>query len=250
MAEYVIFGGTSEGRQIAELMQKHGKSATVCVATEYGQALLHEDTFLEVHTGRMPLKKMCTFLKKQSPRLVIDATHPYADMVSKNIRSACEAVSCRYLRVRRRETELLDCMVFDDMSALISYLNRSNDIVFSTLGAKEAAALREISEASKRLWLRILPSQESLALCTAASFPLSHIICMQGPFSEELNAAMLLHTGARVLITKDSGKAGGFSEKLTAAKKLGVTVAVLRRPVDTDGISMMELEKRLKEDSL
>lgn len=247
MAEYVIFGGTTEGREIAALMERHQKVAAVCVATSYGQSLLEASAHLEIHAGRMPLTDMMVFLEQQQPRLVIDATHPYADQVSSSIRTACDVMNLRYLRVTRPQTDLSGCMVFDHMDQLIAYLNQSSDIIFSTLGAKEAAALGAVQGYEARIWLRILPSMESLALCTDAGFPLSRLICMQGPFSEEINAAMLRHTGAQLLITKESGKAGGFTEKLAAAAKLGVTVAVLRRPGDVEGIPVADLEQRLTE---
>ena len=40
MTDIVLFGGTTEGRIIAELLQKKGVSTVVCVATEYGESLL------------------------------------------------------------------------------------------------------------------------------------------------------------------------------------------------------------------
>jgi precorrin-6x reductase len=53
---------------------------------------------------------------------------------------------------------------------------------------------------------------------------------MQGPFSETLNRAMFEAADARILVTKDSGREGGFPEKVRAAKALGMKVAVLERP--------------------
>ena len=72
---------------------------------------------------------------------------------------------------------------------------------------------------------------------------------MQGPFSEEMNRAMLSFTKANILVTKESGPAGGFPEKLSAAKAMGVTVAVLRRKEES-GVSLEEVKKMIKERKL
>lgn len=57
-----------------------------------------------------------------------------------------------------------------------------------------------------------------------------NLICMQGPFTEDLNVAMLRQAQASWMVTKESGKAGGFLEKLRAAKKAGAKLVVIKRP--------------------
>ena len=56
----------------------------------------------------------------------------------------------------------------------------------------------------------------------------------QGPFSEEMNLAMLRDTGAKYLLTKETGSAGGFPEKLAAARKASVTAVVIANPEARD----------------
>ena len=73
----------------------------------------------------------------------------------------------------------------------------------------------------------------------------AHLIAMQGPFSKELNIAMLKDTDADYFVTKESGKAGGFEEKLEAAKETGVTLVVIGRPAET-GHSVEETKKYLQ----
>lgn len=67
----------------------------------------------------------------------------------------------------------------------------------------------------------------------------SHLIAMQGPFAEDLNVAMMKAVHAKWMVTKESGKAGGFEEKVSAAEKAGVGLIVIGRPVE-EGISLME----------
>ena len=68
---------------------------------------------------------------------------------------------------------------------------------------------------------------------------------MQGPFSEELNVAMMRSVHAKWMVTKESGKAGGFGEKVSAAKKAGVGLVVIGRPAE-DGISLEDGIKYLE----
>ncbi len=250
MADVILFGGTTEGRELAVLLRKKNIPALVCVATEYGESLLDTGDSAAVRSGRLDQAGMIMLIRAEAPCCVIDATHPYAAEAGQNIRVACEKTGVRYIRVLRESAGDTDCIEFADMEALTIWLNHTNGTVFSSLGAKEAAQLTAVMDYRERVWLRILPLPDGLSACLNAGFPASHIICMQGPFSQELNAAMFRATGASILLTKESGVAGGFPEKLTAARKCGMTVAVLARPCIEDGLKLGELMQRIEEGTL
>ncbi|MEL7607986.1 MAG: precorrin-6A reductase [Bacillota bacterium] len=250
MAEILLFGGTTEGRELAELLSAKGTPTLVLVATEYGEALLDAGGSVAVRGGRLDEAAIAALIRKEAPRCVIDATHPYAAEAGANIRAACQKTGVKRLRVLRESTPGAGCVEFSDMDALIGWLNGRDDTVFSSLGTKEAAALARVCGYKERVWLRILPSPEGLCACIEAGFPPARIICMQGPFSKELNAAMFRATGASTLITKDSGIAGGFPEKLAAARECGMTVAVLARPRRENGLTLGELKQRIEENAL
>ena len=90
MCEILLFAGTAEGRTIAEYLKKHGRSAEVFVATEYGESLIEEGGRVKVKCGRLTEKEMEEQFYIHPGALVIDATHPYAAEVTANIRRACE----------------------------------------------------------------------------------------------------------------------------------------------------------------
>ena len=72
---------------------------------------------------------------------------------------------------------------------------------------------------------------------------------MQGPFSRELNVALLREFGIGVLVTKASGVAGGFWEKVEAARECGVELVVIHRPVnEEEGCSLEQVEQMLVDD--
>lgn len=250
MAEFVIFGGTTEGRVLAERLERCRRTALVCVATRYGDDLVSAGAFVRVHAGRLDKEGMEELLRQESPRVVIDATHPYADQVSRTIRAACGELNLRLVTLRRETVLTQESVTFRDMEELLAWLDSTPGVIFSTLGAKEAAGLSHVQRAAERIWLRILPFEESLAQVRAAGFPARHVICMQGPFSVELNAAMFRAAGASILLTKDSGAAGGLAEKLEAARQCGMTAAVLVRPEGQGEATLGELLDRLEEGSL
>ena len=107
-----------------------------------------------------------------------------------------------------------------------------------TTGAKELGAFH--SQDVTRLYARVLPTRESLAACAAIGLPPRNILAMWGPFSQELNEAILRQYGIRWLVTKDGGRAAGFEEKVSAAEQCGVGVILIRRPEDR-GITAEEL---------
>ncbi len=250
MTEIVLFGGTTEGRELCELLSKKQIETIVCIATEYGEMLLTPQETLHVHMGRLDKAAMEKLFKTENPRLVIDATHPYANQVSDNISTACKKVGTKHLRLLRETLDNEGCVIFPHMNGLISWLKDQRGTIFSTLGTKEAAALSVIEGYRERLWLRILPDTAGLSACLRAGFPARHVICMQGPFSRELNAAMFRETKADILLTKESGLTGGYLEKIDAARECAMTVALLSRPSEETGLTLSAMLKLIEEDAL
>lgn len=242
-----MFGGTSEGRELCELLGKKHIDTLVCVATEYGGALLPSFDSLHIHTGRLNQEGMEELLEAEKPSLVIDATHPYASEVSVNISAACAKTGVRVIRLLREKLHNHGCQAFSSMDELISWLNARQGTIFSTLGAKECASLTAIDGYKERVWLRILPDAAGLSACISKGFLPQRIICMQGPFSKEFNTAMFRASKADILLTKDSGTAGGYLEKLDAAKECGMTVAILARPHEENGLKLTAVLKLIEE---
>ena len=100
----MLFAGTTEGRELAEFLDRQGVSCHVCAATEYGGQLLDEGTCgHKIHSGRLDEAGMEALMRQEEIRMAVDATHPYAAAVSSNIREACQKTGCRYLRLLRKK---------------------------------------------------------------------------------------------------------------------------------------------------
>ena len=288
MCKIWIFGGTTEGRLLAEYCSREKIEAWVSVASEYGEELLQEElmesgnagnpdlnhntkesgqcadkeicfakkslknvqasSVIKVLRGRMDRYQMEEFIRNQGIHLVIDATHPHARLVSEEIQEACGRTGVRLERCLRAEGEqnkARDWVEVDSIQEAVSFLSSVSGVIFATTGSKELEALCQIPDYQKRVYARVLPTSNVLKKCEKLGITGSHLIAMQGPFSTEMNTLFLRQTKAEWLLTKDSGRAGGFQEKVEAARENGTRVVVIRRP-EEDGILLEEAMEVLK----
>ena len=109
MKKVIIFGGTTEGRRLAEILVKAKVSCIYCVATEYGKQPVLESDYLRIHQGRMDAKAMTELYEQQEPDAVVDATHPFAQIVKTEIENSIFAYrDIPFFRLARDEEEGLD----------------------------------------------------------------------------------------------------------------------------------------------
>lgn len=304
----IIFGGTTEGRELARILADRGALVTVSVATELGEEMLR-DIFSEEEpghfrtlVGRLNVEEMQRIIREFD--ICYDATHPYAVEVTANLREACRKTGTKYIRVIRKEAERAesdrgqggvlqsepdqgsetvlqsktaqsseaarqsatvqnsetdqnmeavqkseDVQKSDSIRAVQSaanaaeYLLETKGNILLTTGSKELRAYAEIPR--ERLYVRVLPTHDSIAACEAAGIPHRNIIAMFGPFSQRMNEAMLEQYHISYLVTKEAGRNGGFEEKLQAAKRCGVKAIVIRRPEDS-GVTVEEAAAMFK----
>lgn len=254
MCKVCVFAGTSEGRALIEAIAGRGAQITACVATEYGEVLLGFHPDVQVLAGRMTREEMAALLRRENFAVVVDATHPYADVVTENIAAACRESGAPYLRLLRGSNlDSGDGVFVPDVSACAQYLRSTEGSVLLTTGSKQLHEFCADETLRARIYARVLPMQASLAACADCGIAPDHIIAMQGPFDEELNLALLRAIDARYLVTKDTGSAGGYDAKIAAARRAGVQVVVIGRPPQRDGLSpeaaLRNLEERLHLDS-
>ena len=239
MSKICIFGGTTEGRKLAEFLSGQPCDVMVCVATDYGQTLLPEAEHVSVSARRLPVGEIVSLLTEHRFDLVIDATHPYAQSITKSIARACrETETLRWRLLRGASGVSPEHTYVETVSDAAAFLAGTEGNILLTTGSKELAKFSQLPGFSERVWARVLPLQSSLDACAQAGLPASHIFAMQGPFSEAMNTAMLRSIGAQYLVTKDGGAPGGFEEKEAAAKNAGARLVVIGRPPEEEGLSL------------
>lgn len=239
MSQVLIFSGTTEGRLLAQELAAAGLTCTVSVATEYGSLVMTKEDKITVHEGRLAPKEMKSLIEKGDFQVVVDATHPYATEVSAHIRQAMEGISIPFYRLKRslgeeqRESEAIH--FFSTQEECAKALQQEQGNILLTTGSKELARYTESENLRSRLYVRVLPSKESLAICLEQGIVGRQILAMQGPFTEEMNVATIRQFDIAILVTKQSGRIGGYQEKIKAALKTGCKVYVIGAPEEDQG---------------
>ena len=255
----LLFGGTTEGRELALWLREAGIPALSHVATDYGEALLREQA-LPAEYGRLDAAEMEKLFRTGGFFAILDATHPFATEVSKNIRAAAAAAGVRYYRILRgegsaseaEEAEEIEARLrargcfrlFDSQQEAADWLAKTEGPIFLATGSKELKAYAALPR--ERLTVRILPGEEALRKAAEAGIQPDHIIAMQGRSSVRLNQALLQQCSAKFLVTKQSGKPGGYLEKLRAAEELGICLVAIRRPAEREGYTLSEIKALLR----
>ena len=231
MGQIVVFGGTSEGRRLAETFTGCGLEIILCVVSEYGASLLPEEENIHVHTGAMNQSVMMEFLQEHLPEYCLDATHPYAIEASENIRTCCMQLGVPCIRITREQEDLesMDVYYKESIEEAVDFLKNTEGKIYLTTGSKNLEKFTVLKNYKERCIARVLPTLEVIKKCRELGFEGKNLIGMQGPFSVEMNALMLKESNATWMVTKNSGKAGGFPEKCEAAKKVGAKILVIGR---------------------
>lgn len=235
MSRILVFAGTTEGRELAKILEYNKCKCDVCVATEYGSQLIKSSEYITVHEGRLDAEAMVSLYKETGCEIVVDATHPFARVVTETIKKSLENTELEYIRLLRANgNDLSECgAVYADTSECVQGLLKTTGKILLTTGSKELKAFTD-GGLLERLVVRVLPGMESLKLCYDAGLEGKQIIAMQGPFSLAMNEATLRQYRIEHLVTKESGANGGVDEKIQAAINSDVKIHVIARP-DEEG---------------
>ncbi|MCR4924311.1 MAG: precorrin-6A reductase [Lachnospiraceae bacterium] len=251
----ILFAGTTEGREAVRLLMESGFKVTISVASDLGSEVLKEEykgKAPEILVGKKDLSELESLTENYD--ICIDATHPYAGIITENLKKLSRDKGFSYFRLARDKSEGLyqsrseakedNITLVDSYEEALPILLSSKGNILLTTGSKELSKFKELSP--KRLFVRVLPSVESIRICEENDIPHKNIIAIWGPFSEELNKALIKQYNIKILVTKDSGAQGGFLEKVKAAKDSGCKVIVIKRPMDP-GMTIEEILREIRE---
>jgi precorrin-6A/cobalt-precorrin-6A reductase len=168
---------------------------------------------------------LADYLGRERIDVLIDATHPYAQVISTNAAEAAHRTGVPFLAVRRppwiktsgdRWTEV------SDIDGAVAALGQNPRHVFVALGRNELAPF--IKAAQHHYLIRSVdPVEPPLAL------PQVEYVTGRGPFSEADDRALLIQHGIEAVVAKNSGGSATYG-KIAAARALGLEIIMLRRP--------------------
>ncbi len=236
----LIFGGTTEGRELARRLSEEGIDHVVSVATEYGKQIEADCGEENLIVGRKSEKEIEDLLSEKEFCLVVDVTHPFAIVVTRTIRQACKNLGVEYLRLARKtdfyggiNPEDGDIIRVSSPKEAGEALEKISGNILLFTGSRDLKTITDEISDRKRIFVRVLPNTESIKKCEDAGISGRQIIAMQGPFSRDMNTATIKEIKAEAILTKESGREGGFLEKLYAAKDAGIKAVVIQNP-ETD----------------
>lgn len=234
-----VIAGTQDGREIAaSLADRFHDRVFVTVVTAYGKEL-SAHAGLDIRVGRLTEEDMERCIKEKKIGLMIDASHPYAALVSRTARSACRKAGIDYLRYERPEVPLppyekLHHAADEEEAAHMA--GQWGKRILLTTGSKTLRVFIKAPELQdKELWARVLPLSSVIRACEELGMQARHIIAMQGPFSYAMNRAMIHDLHADTVIMKNSGLIGGSDTKFKAAFDEGSHIIVIDRPPEESG---------------
>lgn len=246
-----FMAGTSDARELGLAIQESGYPVLASVVTAHAARVL-EDAGLRVRHGRLDAVEMERILGDVSARMVVDASHPFAEEAHRTAMAAAASRGIPYIRYERTSTDF-DAVggvtqVGDYEQAARLAAQKKGSIMLTT-GSKTLRVFTErlLGSPGIRLVARMLPRADNMDKCAELGLPQQDIIAMQGPFSRELNEALYRHYGTTLMITKESGGRGAVDEKVEAALSMGIEVIVITRPSLDFGTSFASQEAVLQE---
>jgi len=228
----LLLGGTAETGPLAAALADEGFEVLVSAATDIPLELANHERITR-RIGALDDRSMEALARDRGVQAIVDATHPYAEAVHSTARKVAETLSLPYLRWRRPEViEPAEDIHFvrDHQEAAALAASFRAPILLTTGSTNLDPYVRECAKPGVALFVRVLDHPQSVEAALGAGVPEQNIIKGRGPFSVQENLAAIRDFNIGVLVTKDSGDAGGVPAKLEAARIAGCRVMVIRRP--------------------
>lgn len=227
-----LIGGTSESAIIAERLISHGCHCLVSVTTEAAIALYPKSELMTLKVGALSRDEMAQLIQEHQIKMIVDASHPYAIMVSENVIALADQLNLPYLRYERPALSSATdphTLILDSFDTLINgdYLHQQR--VLLTVGYKALPYFQPWQEDAV-LFARILPTVTSLENTLAAGFTHKQLIALRPPVNYDLEKALCEQWKISLIVTKASGSAGGENTKQAVAKALGIPLIIIDRP--------------------
>ncbi|WP_026477244.1 precorrin-6A reductase [Alkaliphilus transvaalensis] len=229
--------GTSEGRQLLAGLSNKLIPVVATVTTPYGVKCLEGITNIEVLETKLDEGALHELIDTKKIKYILDVSHPYAENISKLAMKVSEEKGIQYLRYERQNTEIPQgdhVIIAEDYHHAAQLAKNYPNKVFLTTGSNHIPLfVKEIG--AERLIARVLPTSSVIKRCEDYGLTPHNLIGMKGPFTGEMNQVMFGIEDVSVIITKDSGEAGGTEEKISAAQIVGKPIIIIKRPQITYG---------------
>ena len=237
--------GTSEGRKILSLINKYTNDIAVSTATTYGGELLREFNIKVLNTKPLNKEEMLNWLRFNKIDILVDASHPYAQEVTKTALECANYLEIQYVRYERQgaleNVNGEDVIRVKHYDEAIDIIKKIEGNVLNTTGGNNVSKFLNL-DFKHRVIHRILPSPKVLTKIVEAGINIKDIIALQGPISYELEKAFIKQYDVKAILTKDSGLEGGVLEKLKAVRECNIKLIVIEKPKFTYDLEFLMMK--------
>jgi precorrin-6A/cobalt-precorrin-6A reductase len=172
---------------------------------------------------------------------VIDATHPFAALASREIVTACEGTEtplCRFVRpVETPPKAIIAPGVENAIDRAIKQTSGS-DVIFLTLGTNDLGiVMPRIRKAGRGVLVRMLPTVRSIKQAKHSGLTPMEIVAAWGAGGTDFNAALCRERNVKCIVSRESGAHGHMAEKAEAARELGIPLILITRPPEPEGVT-------------
>ena len=224
MRRILILGGTTEARLLAErLAARRDLAVTLSLAGRTANPVAQP---VPVRSGGFGgAEGLAAHLTRERVDMLIDATHPYAAVMSAHAAAAAKSAGVALLALRRPSWVAVagdHWIDAKDGGAAVQALGEAPRRVFLALGRNDLAPF---VAAPQHFYLvrSVDPVEPPLAV------PRARHIVGRGPFAQAADQALLTAHEIEIVVSKNSGGEATYG-KIAAARSLGLTVIMLRRP--------------------
>ena len=246
LGQFLVLGGTTEGREIASSLLEHGYTVTVSVTRDSG--VLSVPNGANVLLGARDASCWANILSDENAKAgflgVVDATHPFALLASREIAAACEGTGTPLCRFVRAETAPQNAIIVSGVENAIDRAVKQtsgSDVIFLTLGTNSLDIIMpRMRKAGRGVLVRMLPTLQSIKQAECSGLTPMEIVAAWGAGSAEYNAALCRERNVKCIVSRDSGVHGHIAEKAAAAKELGIPLILIARPAEPEGVTLVD----------
>jgi precorrin-6A/cobalt-precorrin-6A reductase len=239
MSRVLILGGTTEARSMAARLAKRADLEVVLSLA--GRTMSPAPLPVPIRRGGFGgAAGLAHYLIEQRIGAMVDATHPYAEIMSANADAAARTSGIAFVALRRPPWLPVRGDRWDeaaDVGEAVRELGDRPRRVFVALGRN---GLAPFANAPQHFYLirSVDPVDPPLPLPHAA------YVRARGPFSEADDRALLLEHAIDIVIAKNSGGTASYG-KIAAARALGIRVIMLRRPPATESPAVETVDEAI-----
>ncbi|WP_102126844.1 precorrin-3B C(17)-methyltransferase [Deinococcus planocerae] len=229
-----VFSGTRDGNALALRLAEEGERVTLSVASKLGAQVAPKHPNLHLYDGPPGVEARRRALR--GARAIVDATHPYAQAITAQLRELSAELNVPYLRLERASglpQDTTGLTLVDDIDEAARVASHSGRVFLAT-GSKDLETFLHAAPGAD-VFVRLTPQPGVLERALSLGIRPDRICAMIGPFTREFNVAQWRAWNIGAVVTKDSGDVGGFTAKREAARELGLPLIVVRRPAPVPG---------------